>query len=258
MPRLTQADDSVVPVSGSTFTFSMVPLDKLSSDRYCLVTIVVDVTGSMGGHERDMETMLQETVRILRSPDNPMVDNTLLRVTLFSCALRGHVQEVHGFKLLADIHDDLYEGRIQCGGMTPLNDAAYASIQATVDAADLLCKDGYSVNGIGVVLSDGEDNESKMGGQAVKDAIARALSGETLESFRPILIGFNVAPGSSTSSALETWRAAAGFDQYAPFGSGPKDIKRLIGFVSKSISSQSKSLGSGGPSKAVDPNTLTI
>jgi len=259
MPKIGQDDAVTQQVTGSTFQFSMVQVDKLTSDRYCAATIVIDGSGSMEGEEANVQALLIKVLHRLRGRGNPMADNTLLRVVVFSGAISGHVKEVHGFKLLSDIKDDDYVGILQPGGMTPLLDVTYSAVQATVDLATTLSQKGYTINGIVVILTDGAENISKMGPQSVKDATYRAThTSEVLESFRPILIGFKVPTGSTTSRDLETFRTEAGFDQYQPWDADDRAVGKLVDFVSVSVSSQSKALGTGSPSKAVDPNTLTV
>ena len=250
MPVLT--DDMVSKtIRGSDFAFSHTKIDRLGADRYCLATLVLDVTGSVCGYETEIEGALKTVASACSDAGlNPTADNTMLRVVLFSSRLG--IQEVHGFKLVQDIEAGQYDGIIRTGGMTPLYDAAYSAIQATVDFGRDLVQDGYVVNGICVVVTDGENNCGKMGRPSVKKAIEEATRGEVLESFRPVLVGLNVDPQSGSNYWLDLFRQEAGFDQYETVKNLTADsAAKLAGWIHRSISAQSQSVGTGGPSQSL-------
>jgi len=74
-----------------------------------------------------------------------------------------------------------------------------------------------------------------------------AIQGEDIESLLTILIGVN---DNSYKSYLETFKDEANLSQYVSVGDATaQKLAKLAAFVSKSISSQSQSLGSGGASQ---------
>lgn len=76
---------------------------------------------------------------------------------------------------------------------------------------------------------------------------ADAVKNEEIESLVSILIGVNI---TYCKCFLKNFEEAAGFDQFIDAGNASdKTLARLAAFVSKSISSQSQSLGTGGPSQ---------
>jgi len=252
MPVLTDDTMDQRNVGGSRFTFSHKKIDELEADKFTLATLVVDVTGSVRGLERQIEGAIKTIVRSCLKA--PTADNMLLRVVLFSTMRPSGVEEIHGFKPLPDINEGDYDNCITTGGATPLNDAAYTAIQATVDLGADMSAPGndYIVNGIAFVITDGEENASSVGRDTVKKAIDDAVRGESLESFRPVLVGLNVDPSSGTSHWLDEFRNEAGFDQYIAVGDASESkLAKLADWVSQSISSQSQSLGSGGPSQSL-------
>jgi len=252
MPVLTDDTMQQQNVGGTRFTFSHKKIDELAADKFTLGTLVVDVTGSVSGLERQIEGAIKTVVR--SCAHNPLADNMLLRVVLFSTRMQNGVEEVHGFKPVPEINEADYDGIIRCGGGTPLNDAAFTSIQATVDLGADMSAPGndFIVNGICIVVTDGEENASSVGRDTVRQAIEDAVRGEALESFRPVLVGLNVDPGSGTSHWLELFKNEAGFDQYIAVGDATeRKLAKLADWISQSISSQSQSLGSGGPSQSL-------
>jgi hypothetical protein len=82
-----------------------------------------------------------------------------------------------------------------------------------------------------------------------KQAIAAAVQGEQLESMRTILIGVNAVQYAST---LTQYASDLGFDQYEDIGNASAStLAKLGAFVSRSISTQSQALGTGGPSQVL-------
>ena len=85
----------------------------------------------------------------------------------------------------------------------------------------------------------------------LKDEIAKGVTGESLESVVSILVGVNVA-SPSMSRLLQAFQVDAGFTQYVEVDNATDaKLAKLADFVSRSVSSQSQALGSGGPSKAL-------
>lgn len=225
----------------STFHFSAVDLSTLGASEYTLVGITVDVSGSVDSFAADEERALGAVVEACRK--SPRADNLMLRLTCFNHALR----EQHGFKLLQDCNPNDYQNVLQPFGSTALFDAA-------VDATDALARYGkelqandFSANGILFVITDGCDNASAMTSGEVAKSIERIKHTEALESIVTILIGVNAG---SASRQLADFAKQAGFTQYVDLGDvSPQKLAKLADFVSRSISAQSGSLGTGGPSQ---------
>jgi uncharacterized protein YegL len=73
-----------------------------------------------------------------------------------------------------------------------------------------------------------------------------------LESIKLILIGVNDS-SSHLKRYLDDFKTDAGFDEYISLGDvTPAKLAKLAEWISQSISSASQSLGTGGPSKAVN------
>ena len=244
MPRL---DDSMQShnISGS-FTFSGARVDRLGSLTYTLVTVAVDETGSVQGFSDQLREMLVTAVESCKK--SPRSDNILVRVITFSDKYMNGVNEIHGFKPLAEIDTSSYL-TIKPGGSTPLYDACYSAIGSqNVYGKQLVDKD-YKCNGIAFIITDGGENASVATAQMVADEARKSVSGEILESMISVLIGIN---GSSYSSWLSKFQKEAGLTQYIDAGDAtPRKLAKLAAFVSKSVSSQSQALGTGGPSQNI-------
>ena len=168
----------------------------------------------------------------------------MLRVTRFDTS----VEEVHGFKPLNEVNVDGYVGCLKSGGCTALNDAAFNAIESVRRYGTQLAKHNFGVNGIVFVITDGCDNASSMKPAAVKQALIDSVRSEELESLTSVLIGVNLLD-AQVKSSIESFAKTAGFTQYIDVGQADaKSLSRLADFVSRSISLQSRLLGSASAS----------
>jgi hypothetical protein len=162
-----------------------------------------------------------------------------------------HIQEVHGFKPLAGCHLAGYDGSVNTGGGTALYDASVNLVDSLATYGKQLIDEEYSVNGIVVILTDGEDLHSTLTAKSVKEALTRATGSESLESLVSILIGVNVTD-PNVGRFLADFKTAAGFTQYVETkDASPQTLAKLAGFISRSVSSQSQAVGTKGPSQPI-------
>ena len=125
------------------------------------------------------------------------------------------------------------------------------AVSSTINYGQKLAAGDFSANAIFFVITDGMDNASKFRPRSVKDALARAVSSEALESVVSLLIGVNVRE-QGVSRYLQQFYKDAGFTQYVEIEKADtKTLARLAEFVSQSISAQSQALGSGGASSSL-------
>lgn len=246
MPRFAQDSDMTTQaIGGSNYQFSAAKIDNLGATEYTLATLIIDCSGSIDPFVRPMNDVVKEVVKALRR--SPRADNLMLRVLTFE----NSVKEFHGFKPLMDCNEDDYNTVVYSGGMTALFDAVYNGMKAMTQYGKDLVKQDFQVNGALFVITDGLDNQSKSTPKMVKDAIAEAKTGEALESIMPVLTGVNLMD-TEVKDALDRFQQEAGFQQFVALpDASEKTLAKLGGFISKSISSQSQSLGSGGASQSL-------
>ncbi|MSQ03984.1 MAG: hypothetical protein EXR71_19200 [Myxococcales bacterium] len=257
MPKFIDHDDlQTHPLGGSNYAFSATRVDDLGATEYTLVTLAVDVSGSVAGYAPALEQCVKQVVRSCMH--SPRADNLLLRLVTFSSSLN----EVHGFRPLSECDEARYTGCIRTGGATILFDAALNAVNAIAAYGKDLTANDMDVNGIVILITDGEDAGSTLTANEVRRALADAMQTESLESIRTILVG--VVGDETSPSRSEADRARAingylkdlvtgvGIDQYVPLNrADASTLARLAEFVSKSISAQSQSLGTGGPSQSL-------
>lgn len=252
MPRLI-GNEMQQHKLGGNFTFSAKRIEHLGATEYTLVTIAVDETGSVSGFKDQLLAMLQAAVGSCKS--SPRSDNLLVRVLYFSDKYKGGVKEIHGFKPLAEIDPSQYP-MPNPGGMTPLCDAAYSAIGAMNKYGKELYDRDYLANGIAFIVTDGGENASVATMPMVKSELAKSVTGEVLESMISIVIGINT---QVCGPELDEFTKEAGITKYIDAGDlsdktiAEKTLAKIAQFVSRSVSSQSQSLGTGGPSQQIAP-----
>jgi hypothetical protein len=241
-------DDTLDFTGDMGFTFSGEGTDGLGATQYTLATLLLDVTGSLAGYEKQLTTFLGMTLTACkRSPER---DNILLRVCQFSTKFgKTGVSEVHGFRQLANIDPTLYT-EVICNGGTPLYNSLFGALIATGDYAATLRKDNFTTNGIIYVITDGEDTDyNHIPAKTIKAKIDELRTSEALESLQVALIGMNLSDPTARS-ALDQFQKELGLDAYEDAGQvNDKTMARMAGFISKSTSSQVGAIGSGGPSQ---------
>jgi len=244
MPKLANTNMENHQIGGSNFKFSATRIEDLGASEYTLGVIVVDVSGSVEPYRKEIEGALKEVVKACRR--SPRADNMMLRVVLFD----HKITELHGFRPLPDCNEADYDGCVPAGGNTALYDAAYSSIKSAIDYGKKLTEKDFDCNAAVFVITDGQDNSSTSTCSMVAEALKKARSSEALESIMPVLIGVSTDPG--LDQYLTMFKDEAGFQQYVSIGqANEKSLAKLGGFISKSISSQSQALGTGGASQSL-------
>lgn len=246
MPRLIDDNMDVIKIAGAgNFQFSGVRLDDLEATKYCLVTIAIDKSTSV---EYFNDELLKAKKSIIDAcKKSPLADNLMIRLIEFN----HNLEEVHGFKLLSTIDPNDYEAPL-CDGMTALYDATYTAIGATITYAKNLTDQDYDANGICFIITDGMNNRGKTTPKMINDLVKNAKLGEEIESLITILVGVNTQ-NSDIKQYLDEFSREANLTQFVDVGDAtPQKLAKLATFVSKSISSQSQALGTGGPSQSLN------
>lgn len=247
MPVFSDASMENHQIGGSTFGFSAKRISDLGASEYTLVVIAADATGSVFGFKNKIEETVKTIVRSCRY--SPRADNLMFRFVTFNASTGVH--EVHGFKPLAECNEDSYTDTVNPGGNTNLFDAGFSSAGSLNQYGKELTDQDFGVNGLFVVITDGDDNASRSTPAMLREEIQKGVTGECLESVVSILVGVNVQD-ARMSQRLQNFQAEAGFTQYVELGKADdRAFAKIAGFVSKSISAASQALGTGGPSQAL-------
>lgn len=250
--KLMGKDDTEVHKTLNNYTYSGVDIGSLEGSEYTLVSILVDESSSVSSFKSELEQTLNAVAEACKK--SPQAENILVRVAGFTDRVNDNINEYHGFMNLSNIPADNYNGAVKTGGCTPLYDAAGSALESIESYGKQMAAQDFFCNGIFFVITDGWENASRKLTSAaeVKAALQRVRQNEQLESIRAILVGVNDTGVQGDLAALKTY---AGFDEYISLGDvTPSKLAKLANFISQSVSSQSQSLGSGGPSQPVNFN----
>lgn len=231
-------------IPGSNYGYTGTKVDDLESFENTIAIGLLDESGSTNAFAKDMEKAVGNIVKSLRYSDE--VDNLIYAHYHFGTNFR----EFHGFKPLSQCNETDYDGCYQPGGMTTLFDSTHKVVNFMGDYAKQQAAKRYNCNGIIYIITDGADNGSTLKTGDVRQALEQVASNEDLESLMTILIGVNDKP--EVKQKLEAFQKEAGLTQFEHIKDAtPENLAKITNFISKSVSSQSQSLGSGGPSQSL-------
>lgn len=243
MPKIIDTNNEKI-ISGSSINYSRVRPEDLGdiASEFTLATLAVDLSGSVYSFHKDLEKAVKMVYEACKKSPRP--ENILVRLLGFNT----DVFEIHGFVPVNNIDTSKFSLPMPHGG-TALIDAHHNSIESTLDYAKDLIDSYYTVNGITFVITDGDDNSSILKANLIKTATDKALKDEKIESLLSILIGIDTA---SCKRYLDGFAVDAGITQFVELENATdKSLAKMSNFISRSISSQSQSLGTGGPSKTL-------
>ena len=219
MPRLDQNQDETVSMKitgASNFHFSGVRPEKLQATEYTLVTIVIDETGSVA---KFADLLLDMVKTIIKScQKNARAENVLVRLVAFN----RNVREVHGFIALPDIKTDDYQP-FQPTGLTALYDATYSAIGSMLTYGKSLYDLDMEVNGVGFIVTDGDNNTGSMGTTSIADCMEEAMRMEKIKGITTVLIGIKdpslpKSEAERIAAALKKFKDEAKLTEYIDAG----------------------------------------
>jgi len=244
MPKMNIDEPMAEFNTPAAYKFSGVPADEIGASEQTLVTIIQDVSGSVTRFADDMTDCLKTILKACQK--DPRSENLMLRLALFN----DRMTEAHGFRFLSGIDPDEYDGILQTGGTTALYESTHEAIEATVVYGEDLVDHDLDVNAVVFIITDGENNEP--GDVArIKKLLDDVRSSEKIESILVILVGIT-KNNVNLQNHLDQFKTDADLDSFIDIvDATPATLAKLAKFVSQSISSQSQSLGTGGPSQTL-------
>lgn len=244
MPKIKDVQDMAEFKTAAKYKFSGIDVEDFEgAAEQTLVGIIQDVSGSVHPYQKEMTDCLKTILGACQQ--DPRAENQMVRLVLFN----ERLEEVHGFRFLADIDPDEYNDILAPGGGTALFDGTHTAIEAVQTYGESLVDAGVDVNAILFVITDGDDNSSKYGPKQIKELLEKVRSSEKIESILVVLVGIT-DNRAFIQNYLDNFKDEARLDAFVDIGDATKSsLAKLAKFISQSISSQSKSLNSGGASK---------
>lgn len=238
----------------SGFQFGHVPIADDFDDENMIGIVAVDDSGSVNGFRKEIELMLQTVTQMNQSL--PTKNKIMQRVTKFG----DNLEEVHGIMPVEQIDTKVYNGILQCGGMTALRDAVMDALEVSEKFCRDLRQQDYDATACIFIITDGCENYSHKckSNAKVKAKIDALRVDEEAFTSAPIivLIGINVST-PQVKDELEKFAAECGIDKFIAMEDVTKSsLGKLAGLISQSFSSKSQNVTSKNTQQQISQITI--
>lgn len=195
---------------------------------------VIDTSGSVSSYVGELNKALNEfTTRMQKS-------HAANQLFVSTVEFNSKVTVTAGFRPISEIKPIDLSSRI--GGTTALYDACISALTNALDYRKALENSGVNCKTLLFIITDGEDNASSGTPAQVKAIIDTLLQEErNIFSFESILFGVG------TDSTFETAQQEMGIKHLAKVGTTADEIRKMINFISSSITSVSSGQGVSAP-----------
>lgn len=196
---------------------------------------VIDTSSSVAKYGSELNKAFNETIeRLQKSHSAPSMFISIVE-------FNDNINVTNGFRPISELKPIDLVPRI--GGCTALYKACQASLKNALDYRQDLEKSGINCKTLLFVITDGEDNASGSVVAGDVKSIIDALMQEERNffSFESILFGVGTAVN------FESAQKGMGIKHLAKVGTTPDEIRKMIGFISASITSVSTGQGFSAP-----------
>ena len=196
---------------------------------------VVDTSSSVAAYGQELNNALNEfTTRMQKSHAAP---NLFVSTIEFN----SDVNVTSGFRPISEIQPVNLVPRI--GGMTALYKACQVGLRNALDYRKDLENAGVNCKTLLFVITDGEDNAS--GGVTANDV--KVIIDDLLKEERNFFSFESILFGVGTQANFETAQKEMGIAHLAKVGTTADEIRKMINFISSSITSVSTGQGFSAP-----------
>jgi uncharacterized protein YegL len=192
-------------------------------DETINAVFVVDVSPSIGSYVNELNHAFNDFVQTMQK--SHVADQLMVSIIEFD-----HKVEIRsGFQPIIQVPTISFVPR---GNGTALYDGTMKGLEIAIDYRQNLEMSGITAKTLVFVITDGEDNSSKIPAKEVKQEIENILSEEqNAFSFTSVLFGV----GNATSFGRA--QKNMGIQLLAQVGTSGAEIRKMIGFISQSIAS---------------------
>ena len=188
---------------------------------------VLDVSGSVGSYVDELNKGMNEFTARMQS--SHVSEKLFVSLVEFN----SNVNVKSGFQPIDQIPTMDFSNSI--GGLTALYDGVKTGLKNALDYREGLESAGVNCKTLLFVITDGGDNASASRPSDVKDIITDLLTEErNFASFESILFGIGTDPSDFNTAAADM-----GIKNVATISDTADDIKKMINFISSSVSSAS-------------------
>lgn len=199
----------------------------ISSDETINAVLVVDVSPSVSNYVKELNAAFREFLEEMQR--SHVAEKLMVSVIEFNDSINVR----SGFQPVNAIDTQKLSFR-PCGGGTALYDAVLSGITNAVNYRKNLENSGVNCKTLLFTITDGEDNASQNSANKVKQVL-EAIQKEEKNAFSFETILFGVGNDASFEQAQKSM----GIAHLARIGNTGKEIRKMIGFISASISKSS-------------------
>lgn len=202
--------------------------DDVDVEETINAVFAIDVSSSVTDYVAELNEGMNEFVEEIQG--SHVSDKVFVSIVEFA----SQVKTTSGFRPIKNMDPIDFSKNI--GGMTALYEGTKVALQNALDYREGLEDAGVNCKTLLFVITDGDDNNSNCQPSDVKDIINDLLKEErNFASFEAILFGIN----KSNESYYENAASEMGIKNVATIDNTAKDIRKMINFISSSVSSAS-------------------
>ena len=200
---------------------------EITSDETINAVLIVDISPSVGSYVDELNNAFKEFLEEMQR--SHVAEKLMVSIIEFNHQITVRT----GFQPINSI--DLKKMKFSpCGYGTALYDAVLYGLTNAVDYRTNLENSGVNCKTLIFTITDGEDNSSKNSAVVVKNGLDAILKEEkNAFNFETILFGVG------NDSNFEAAQKDMGIEHLAQIGNSGKEIRKMIGFISASISQSS-------------------
>lgn len=217
---------TIVPIGNTDYGFDNLDPANIQSADVINVAIIADTSTSVARYAAEFSKAYNDMKNDLKT--SHVKDQLFWSMTEFNDDITNQT----GFQPIGSVQDRQF----QCGGSTALYRTTLTVLKNALNYRRALEDSAINCKTLIFVITDGEDMEGGQGRQAaqeVKTLVEGLLAEErNFGSFTSILCG--VGPNRTM---FEGAKNAMGFQHLVVVNDSPDEIRKMIGFISMSISS---------------------
>jgi len=200
--------------------------DEIEVDETINAVFIVDVSTSVRQYVKELNYAFNDFVESMQK--SHIAEKLFVSIVEFN----HEINVVNGFMPVSSIPQMDFSQKL--GGATALYDAVYHGLNNALDYRENLENSGVETKTMVFVITDGEDNSSNYSSNQIKTIIDKIQADElSAFSFTSILFGVG------NQANFEQAKNDMGIEHLAKIGTSGDEIKKMIGFISQSISSVS-------------------
>ena len=200
--------------------------DEIEVDETINAVFIIDVSTSVRQYVKELNYAFNDFVESMQK--SHVAEKLFVSIVEFN----HEINVVNGFMPVSSIPQMDFSKKL--GGATALYDAVYHGLNNALDYRENLENSGVETKTMVFVITDGEDNSSSYSANQIKTIIDKIQADElSAFSFTSILFGVG------NQANFEQAKNDMGIEHLAKIGTSGDEIKKMIGFISQSISSVS-------------------